>query len=365
MYPHLKEVYMTRATAALAEVLIWKATLVIADRERRPRPFASEDIERFKAKIRPVEPGEVLDFPGFRAIPVANGHILGSVSWIFVPKGAAPVFISGDMSFQDQEIVPGAASVPEEFREFGVALIESTNLDRVGYRRENVTRVFEDFVTKVLARRGQVLIPAFSIGRAPEIYTIIRRSRPIQQMLRRVGGRVYVDGSARDGFRVYKKLAPRRFDYDERDLVRGMEETLRLLGSDQPMIVIASSGMVMEGSRSALYAQKFLGRERNAIALVGYQAPGTPGAALEASRQNSFVRFGDGVYWRVCDVKRFFFSAHMDKLESIALQRRLRAKITVLNHGDPAVIQKFINEERVANPARDIRRARAGEEVVV
>lgn len=361
MYPEIEEIYMTRETRVFAHEMIWNQSIRIADMENRRRIFESTDIDRLLKRIRIVESGEEIRFEHFSAIPFSNGHIPGSVSWVFVPKnGADPMFFSGDLSFQPQELTRGAIPIPDHFSKFSIAVVESTNLMNLGYSRELEKNACFKKAAQILLQGGQILIPVFVIGRSSEIYTAFRRSALMQELLKRVGGRTYVDGSAREAFRICKEQVA-SFEYDEQDFVRDREHREKIIRDNKPAVVIAPSGMLLGNSASVQYANSWIGREKNAIFLVGWQAKGTRGAQLLEARRGRMFRFGDESRWLACEVLKYVFSAHCDALELAQLHERLQAEVTVLNHGDPETIEAFI---RVDKSGRRFEMARTGKVVV-
>jgi Cft2 family RNA processing exonuclease len=111
----------------------------------------------------------------------------------------------------------------------------------------------------------------------------------------------------------------------------------------EPSIVLATSGMMQEGTGSYLLAQRWL-RERNfAICFVGYTDPRTPGYIVANAKKGDRVRFGSmkrDVPVR-CTIERFRFSAHARRNELLEIVNRLKPKHVVLTHGDEKAMTAF------------------------
>lgn len=195
-------------------------------------------------------------------------------------------------------------------------VLESTYGDRLHedrrHRRERLQRVIE----RALEDRGTVLIPAFSIGRTQELLyeleDIIHQQLPDRPEPRveypspahadpvnwpelpvildsPLAGRftdVYRQmhsfwdeearrriAAGRDPFGFRQLVSVDEHD-DHQRIVRHLAETAR------PAIVIAASGMC-SGGRIVNYLKAMLGDARHNVVFVGYQAPGTPGHAIQ------------------------------------------------------------------------------------
>ena len=67
-------------------------------------------------------------------------------------------------------------------------------------------------------------------------------------------------------------------------MVRTVDQSKAIAGHQGPMVIIAGSGMAT-GGRVLHHLSHYAPDPRNAIALVGYQAAGTRGAALAVERE--------------------------------------------------------------------------------
>ncbi|MBU1619124.1 MAG: MBL fold metallo-hydrolase [Gammaproteobacteria bacterium] len=238
------------------------------------------------------------------------GHILGS-AYIEIRHQIPPdnpgteqgwykAVFSGDLGARDTPLLPD----PTPLESANLLVLESTYGDKNHQDRKNRQQRLQQVLEKALNDNGTVLIPAFSIGRTQELLyeleDIIHRmqGQAIHQGLNWEQLDIIVDSPlAADFTAVYKELKqfwddeakqrlqqgrhPLQFEQlltvkthdDHQKVVRHLAETGR------PAVVIAASGMCA-GGRVVNYLKALLASARHQILFIGYQARGTPGAAL-------------------------------------------------------------------------------------
>lgn len=215
---------------------------------------------------------------------------------------------------------------------------------------------------KALSDNGTVLIPAFSIGRTQELLyeleDIIHRMRgqAIHNELKWEQLHIIVDSPLAAGFTsAYKELKqfwdqeakqraqngrhPLQFEQlltvnshdDHQNLVRYLAETGR------PAIVIAASGMCA-GGRVVNYLKALLGSAQHQILFIGYQARGTPGAALLRLGKAGGELMLDGQKYpvRAEVIQLGGYSAHADQQDLLAFVEGMRKAPEQIRlvHGD-------------------------------
>jgi metallo-beta-lactamase family protein len=114
------------------------------------------------------------------------------------------------------------------------------------------------------------------------------------------------------------------------------QDSRKINDSRFPSIIISSSGMVTGGRIQHHLAQK-LPDPRNTVIFIGFQAPGTRGAAIKSGAPEVKI-FGEIVPIRA-QVEAFEqFSDHADPPELLQWLRTFRNKpaVTYLVHGEPA-----------------------------
>src|SRR5262249_21786449 len=129
--------------------------------------------------------------------------------------------------------------------------------------------------------------------------------------------------------------APGLLDGEAVRFIRDADESRELSHRREPCVVVASGGMC-EGGRIVQHLKHNIDDPRCTVALVSYQAPGTPGRQL--LERGPTVRF-HGRKWNkwaeVVDLNGFSGHAdHSDLLEQLAPSASLTRKVCLV-HGEP------------------------------
>lgn len=260
---------MNRLTKAVSEVLI-KDFIKISGYYL---PFDESDWLRAVESIRYVEIGEEVDLGGIHLKSINSGHIPGSQTYV-ADLGSIRVAYTGDVNTLDTRLVKGYDTTGAKA---DVLIIEGTYADVDHPDRDIVEKEFVDSVKEVVGSGGNVLVPCFSLGRAQEILSLLYE--------RFSEGRVYYDGMVRllNGILVsypeyindYELLLRATREFEE---VKSAGQRRRIVKSEGNVIV-ASAGM-LKGGPAVYYLKKMYDNPRNAVFLVSYQAPSTPGRRI-------------------------------------------------------------------------------------
>ena len=286
--------------------------------------FTEADAFDVLRQFVPVANGTAADLPGGVRLTFRRaGHILGSAAAHLTLPGGRTLVVSGDLGRPHHPVL----APPEPPGHADVLLVESTYGDR-DHHDEGVVERLGELVARTVARGGKVVIPAFAVdrtevvlfhlrelmaaGTVPEVPVIV--DSPMAQRALAVYRRAFLDRS--DEFR------PELFDggdpFDTGTLVEVTDaQASRLVDeSDEPSIIVSASGMAT-GGRVVHHLAATLPHERNAVALVGYQAPGTRGARLAAGERQLKML---GRWWPVrAEVEQFDgLSVHADAGELAA-----------------------------------------------
>lgn len=289
------------------------------------------------------------------------GHILGSAyieCRVLRPAGIKKVIFSGDLGAPHTPLLPA----PKSPYSADVVVLESTYGDRCHEGRKQRQSVLRGSILKALRNKGVILIPAFSIGRIQELLyeleDIIHRHRNkrVTADLNWSDLQVIVDSPLASRFtKVYRKLKPfwdaeakgrirqgrHPLSFDQLTTIDSHSQHQKIVNylahSPQPCIVLAASGMC-SGGRIVNYLKALIEEPRNDILLVGYQAQGTPGRAIQ--------QYGDSHGYVDLDGQRFTinagvytlpgYSAHADQsnlINFIGRMRRMPGEVRIV-HGD-------------------------------
>lgn len=284
------------------------------------------------------------------------GHILGSASVDLLLDGPTPlrVVFSGDLGRWDKPILRDPEFVPEA----DVLLVESTYGDRTHPPdpADAVARLINDGV----ARGGAIIIPAFAVDRTQELLYILRQLED-RNLIPRLP--VFVDSPMATAVTDLYCRHPEDHDLEmtaltSRDacpleshavrFVRTPDESKALNSIDGPCVIIASSGMAT-GGRVLHHLKHRLGDPKTTVLLVGYQAVGTRGRALQEGSNEVYIH-GQRVFVRATVEKIDGLSAHADRDEILRWLGGFRRppRVTYLVHGEPpalTALQELIRQK--------------------
>ena len=275
------------------------------------------------------------------------GHVLGSAT-VHLSAAGHSVFYTSDICTADQELLGGFAP-PPDLGEVDTLIIESTyganeDADRNEYSSEILR--FGKAITEVIERGGTVLVPSFALGRAQEILNIVARLQE-SGMVPEVP--VYASGLGRAVYETYLAFS---------ELLRP-DAVLRPLGqfdsvgdvwnpsvarrlTQTPSIIVATSGMMIENTPSAMIAREMVGEEQHGIFFVGYCDPDTLGYKVKQAKPGDQLTFASGmepVEMRLQNIEWFHFSAHAPRSALRRVIDTINAKNVVFVHGDPPALE--------------------------
>jgi metallo-beta-lactamase family protein len=288
----------------------------------RPVPYATS--------IEPV--------PGVTATWQRAGHILGAAS-LRITTPETSILFSGDLGRPVHPLlVP-----PDPPDGADVVVIESTYGDRE-HVDTDVEAVLGEAIRGAVDRGGVVVIPAFAVDRTEVVLW------HLDQLVERgeiPSVPVVLDSPmARTALELYRTEVGQRspefrpelfgrtlFGALDLTVTTSVEDSKALNTRDGPLVIISASGMAT-GGRVVHHLASRLGDDRNAVLLVGFQAPGTRGDRLREGAK-TLRMFGreHPVRARIVSVD---LSTHADRselLDWIGAARQVRT--VIVNHGEP------------------------------
>ena len=278
------------------------------------------------------------------------GHILGS-SWLELTitengKQMLVVF-SGDLGRYSQPIL----NDPESPTRADFLLCESTYGDR-DHPAGSVADELAEAVNDTAKRGGAVVIPAFAVGRTQLLMYYLRQLESAQRIPRLP---VFVDSpmaiNVTGLYENHHEDHDLEFTQEESDgngdplnvhevhMTRTVDESKKINSINSPCVIISASGMAT-GGRILHHLARRLPDSRNTVLLVGYQAEGSRGRALEDGAK--YVRiFGDQMPVRARVVELGQLSAHAGKSELLRWLSGFKTppKQTFLVHGEPVALE--------------------------
>jgi metallo-beta-lactamase family protein len=264
-----------------------------ANRHRRPgeppaQPlYTRADAEAAMRQVRPLPYAQRTQvLPGVEIVLRDAGHILGSCVVEVFAEGRKLVF-SGDLGPKGTPILRDPATIDRA----DLVLMESTYGDRLHRDRDATIAELGDVFEHAWREGGNVLIPAFAVGRSQELlYWFARHwndwnlsrwkiflDSPMAAKVVQVYDRNH-DLFDEDARRVWA-AQPSPFRLPNLRLAATPQDSMAINHVDRGAIVIAGSGMANAG-RILHHLRHRLGNPRTHVVFVGYQAEGTLGRRL-------------------------------------------------------------------------------------
>lgn len=348
-------IHCTPATAELLEVLLLDAAhlqeedAAFANRHRTSRHapalplYTTEDAKAALTRLAPRPYDAPFDVGEVSVTLRRAGHILGSATVTVTTRGAdrRTLVFSGDLGRYGRNILRD----PEPVAEADVVLVEST----YGDRRHGATPADDiaRIVGETVAHGGVLLVPAFAVDRTQELLYVLRE---LEEAGRIPALPVFIDSPmAIDVTGIYARhpedhdldmrrltaagvspLSPRRLE-----LMRTPELSKSLNERGGPMIVISASGMAT-GGRILHHLLRRLPDPNATVLLVGFQAAGTRGRALQDGARALRI-FNQEVAVRARVLKVDGMSAHADQDELLRWLGGFRRppRLALAVHGEP------------------------------
>lgn len=260
---------------------------------------------------------------------------------------------TGDIGRAYSHILPP----PQLFPQCDYLICESTYGDRLHEEakvtEEQLLGVVDD---TCVYRKGQLLIPSFSVGRTQEIVYVLNQ---LYNDGRLPHIPVYVDSpmstNATQIFRMYPEelsdevretlqVDPDPFGFNTLRYITDIRESKMLNNKEEPCIIISASGM-LEAGRIKHHVANHISDPRCTILIVGYCAPTTLGARIQEPGLKWISIFGLDRRIKAQITKIEGFSGHGDYKEMIDyLSRSLmidKVQRTFIVHGEEQAAQTY------------------------
>lgn len=329
---YTKKVYMTSATADLAEVMLEDSAGLMAREAKQCEdiaPYEKEDLENTLPLIAKTDyKEEVHVAPGIIATFFNAGHILGSVQVLLDVWGTKLLF-SGDLGRQDPILV----SPPEFPEEVDYYFTESVYGNRVHAEYEDSTHDLLKAIQYVIDNKGTLLIPSFSLERTQIILATIDNFLE--------GGLipeipVYLDSPLatrvtevytkypellRDSFREELERGDDPFSFKSLRVTYTHNESKNIPEGEAPKVIIAGAGM-SHGGRVRSHEKEYLPDPSSMLLLTGYQVAGSLGRRLQDGASKVEIDRKE-VKVRAAVRKTGGFSAHADRDDLVAYAEKV------------------------------------------
>lgn len=368
------KIYCTPGTKALTEILLEDSAMI----QRDDTKYINK--RRAKQGLAPIEPMYTLDDVNL-VIPLLTvveyntptkisesvellyteaGHIIGSavVNLKIKEKGnISALTFSGDVGrYRDLILRSPANFPPADF-----IIIESTYGDKL---HDLVHSTPDDLLKWVestcIEKKGNLIIPAFSVGRTQEILFELNQLS-IENRMPKVP--VYVDSplsiEATEVLKSFPKYFNKKiqkileidkdpFDFEGLHYIKSVEESKALNDDMRPKVIISASGMADAG-RVKHHIKNNIEHDKNTILMVGYCEPHSLGGRL-MNGQKEVKIYGDTYPVKATVGSIRSMSAHgdyEDLSQFLSCQIPDLVKQVFVVHGEAAIQDHFA--ERLRN----------------
>lgn len=363
-------IYATTATSELCDIMLRdSAHIQIQEAEWKNRKARRSG----RAEITPIY--DLVDVTGVlrhfkpcpydRIIEVEDdlkvrfndaGHLLGSASielWIREDGKERKILFSGDLGNGNRPLIKD----PVQTDETDIVLMESTYGNRSHIVPPDLAQPLADAIRDTFRRGGNLVIPAFSVGRTQEMLYYLRRIKSEDLLPEFRDFEVYIDSPlAVEATTIFHKSDAECFDEEALSLLQkginpirfpGLhaaitsEESIAINFIKKPVVIISASGMC-EAGRIRHHLKHNLWRPESTILFVGYQVPGTLGNALLSGAKEVRL-FGENIEV-AAEIRQLpGASGHADRehlLDWLKALKRRPEKVFVV-HGDEESCESF------------------------
>ncbi|TKS62338.1 MAG: MBL fold metallo-hydrolase [Nitrospira sp.] len=356
-------IHTHRATADLCRIMLEDAGYLNEkdaawDNRKRERQgkepvsplYTQEEARLAHTQFRALEYGKTKKIvPGIKLTLLDAGHILGSAIVKLELKDGNQrrvVVLSGDLGHSGAPILRD----PEPVRQADLVVMESTYGNRQHRPWDATWQEMGEILSRARADKGNVLIPAFAVGRTQELLYVFKQhyqewglddwqiflDSPMAIKATRVyqrHGTVY-DARARQ---ILEKVGD-PFAMPNLTMSRHSTQSMAINKMDSGAIIIAGSGMCT-GGRITHHLKHNAWRKHAHILIVGFQAAGTRGRALVDGADEIHL-WGEPVKVKAQVHTIGGLSAHADQKGLMDWYGRFDGRPRVaLVHGEPESMQ--------------------------
>ena len=283
-----------------------------------------------------------------------SGHVIGG-STVLVEANDKRLFYTGDINPNGSRMLPKADF---DIGDIDILITESTYSQTDQMPRKESENSLIEFANEVMDRKGILFVPSFSVERSQEIACVLKNANFKYP--------VVMDGMALKVndimFRYPEYLKDVNIFADainDAFLIRDHGDRKKAIS--EPCVVISPAGMLV-GGNAVFYMQEIASNDKNGVAMVSYQAEGTPGKKMLETGKISTR----GKDMKVkATVRQFQFSGHGDRTALFDMIKNIKGDPKVLTvHGDENSCTKFA-EEIQEKFGLDAYAPKLGEEIAV
>lgn len=278
-----------------------------------------------------------------------NGHLVGAS--ILLVQISYPgyedinLLFTGD--YNSNNLFAKVEPLPNWVCELPITVIQESTYGDM--ESTEIVECFEKNVLACLKKKGAVVSPVFSLGRAQEILYKLKEMQETGKLSKEIP--IYPDGNLAIKYTFLylnadlnikeemKNFLPENLHYVDK------KSRNSILYDTSVKIILTTSGMGSYGP-AQLYIPEYIKRENALIQFTGYTAEGTLGRKLKEAEKGQTVEIGGRLLRKNADVEYTNeFSAHAKSDEMIDFLKQFkRLKLALVNHGEQNVKYVFANK---------------------
>ncbi len=298
-----------------------------AGRDEIKPAYTVEDAQNCLKLFKAVPYHEMIELSDTVSVRFVDaGHLLGSASieiWLKDEGIEKKIVFSGDIGNFNKPLIRD----PEYITEADYVVMESTYGNRLHEQGLDHLEDLRRIVQEGLDRGGNIVFPAFAVGRTQELLFLIRQLKEQNMIQGHDHFPVFVDSPlAVEATKVFHENLTECFDDETKALVeKGINPimfddlTLSITTDDStainfnptPKIILAAAGMCNAG-RIRHHLKHNLWRPECSVVFAGYQAEGTLGRSLQDGIERVKL-FGEEIAVRAHIETMRDMSSHADK----------------------------------------------------
>ncbi|MDD3803810.1 MAG: MBL fold metallo-hydrolase [bacterium] len=274
------------------------------------------------------------------------GHILGSSQILFESNGKKLLF-TGDLGRQHLPIIRN----PDNPGKVDILITESTYGDRTHRNIKMSQEELKSVIEKTYAKRGNLIVPSFSVGRTQEVLFDIynlRRENRIPKM------KIFVDSPLSSNVtKVFKNhpecydkemmelfnLKENPFEFEDLYYITEAEDSKQLNMLKEPAIIISSSGMC-EAGRILHHLKHNITDKKNTVLITGFMASDTLGRKIAEGIKKVKI-FSEEFTLRSDVYSMTEYSAHADRNDLLNHVKNTMPEKIFLVHGEQSQMEAF------------------------
>ena len=339
------KIYSTEPTRDFANIMLRDALKVMRyEKERYGNEVLYEEADIASAlslwEVVPYDKVLTLE-NGVKAHFTDVGHILGS-AMVHLERNGKKIVFTGDIGNDPQPLL----NPPVAPTDYDYLVVESVYGDRKHEEVAERTELLKGHILETQAKRGTLIIPAFSLERTQgmllEINNLVE-SGAIEPLP------VFLDSplaiSVTEMYRRYPqylkdavqeqiKAGDDIFDFEGLSFTRSVKDSHDIKKEKGAKIIIAGSGM-SHGGRIRMHEKNYLDDPKTTLLLVGYQSVGSLGRLLhDGATKVKIDNMDVKVKAQVARIRGFSGHADRDQLVGIVAKGGDNAKQIFVTMGE-------------------------------